>query len=115
MKKLSVGLVLAGMLLAAEADAGSLWGAGTASCGRWVTDRRNAPSTALFEFSWVQGYITGLNSGMPSSYTNNGQVGAQLDINAAEVWLDNYCQAHPLDHLADAADQLYTYARSRNE
>jgi len=112
MKKLSVMIVLAGMLLAGEAGAQTynVWGAGAASCGTWVTDRRGEALVADIDFAWVQGYITGLNA------ANNGQVGAQFgEADAAEVWLDNYCTAHPLDHLIDATDQLYTSARSQNK
>jgi hypothetical protein len=116
MKKLSVMIVLAGMLLADQAGAQtySIWGAGGGSCGTWVTDRHSNSDMAYDEFTWVQGYITGLNAGLPNKSSNNGQVGAQLDPNAAEVWLDTYCQAHPIDMLSDAAYQLYDYARSQN-
>ena len=115
-KKLGIAIVLAGMLLADQAGAGTitLWGAGNTSCGTWITNRRTDPGTARFEFSWLQGYITGLNAGLPSTDSNYGQVGASIDVDAAKVWVDNYCQAHPLNNLADAATELYTYARSQN-
>jgi hypothetical protein len=117
MKKLSVMIVLAAMLLAGEAGAGTIqvWGAGTVSCGTWATERRRDSFLSIDEFTWVQGYVTGLNSGLPSTDSNYGQVGVQLDPDAAKVWLDNYCQAHPLESLARAADSLYDYAKAQNK
>ena len=117
MKKLSVAIVLAGMLLAGEAGADKyrVWGSGTVSCGTWITHRGSNSFLADAEFSWVQGFITGLNAGLPNDSSNYGQVGAQLDPNAVEVWVDNYCQAHPLNDLADAATVLYVYAKVQNK
>jgi hypothetical protein len=31
-----------------------------------------------------------------------------LDAHAVIVWVDNYCQARPLDHLLDAAEAFVT-------
>ena len=117
MNKLGLAIVLVGMLLAGEADAQMLriLGAGAAVCGRWVTDRREDSALAIYEFSWVLGFFTGLNAGLPAESSNDHQVGAQLDVDVARVWLDNYCTAHPLDRLGKAAAQLYAYARSQNE
>jgi hypothetical protein len=117
MKKLGLAIVLVGMLLAREAGAQTInvWGSGTVSCGTWVTNRSNNPDMVFMEFSWVQGFITGLNAGLPIESSNNGHVGAHLDTNAAQVWLDNYCQAHPLDELSDASLALYFYARSQKK
>ena len=116
MKKVNVGILLAGMLLAGEADAGSfrVWGEGVILCDTWISDRHSDLTMANHEFSWVEGYITGLNSGLPSASSNNGQVGEHLAAEGAKVWLDNYCQSHPLDMLSQAADKLYDYARSQN-
>ena len=57
MKKLGVGIVLAGMLLAGEAGADQyrVWGAGNTSCGTWVTNRRADSVPAYAEFYWVRG------------------------------------------------------------
>jgi hypothetical protein len=117
MKKVNVGILLAGMLLAGEADAGSfrVWGEGVILCDTWISDRHSDLTMVNHEFSWVEGYITGLNSGLPSTSSNNGQVGEHIAAEGAKVWLDNYCQSHPLDTLAQAADKLYDYARSQNK
>jgi hypothetical protein len=117
MNNLGLAIVLAVMLFAGEADAQMLriLGAGAAVCGRWVIDRREDSALAIYEFSWVLGFLTGLNAGLPAESSNDHQVGARLDVDAARVWLDNYCTAHPLDRLAKAAAQLYAYTRSQNE
>ncbi len=38
---------------------------------------------------------------------HKGEVGDGLDIPALVVWLDNYCQAHPLDWIMNAANEFY--------
>ena len=30
----------------------------------------------------------------------------RIDADAISAWMDNYCQAHPLDSIAKAADQF---------
>ena len=117
MNKLGLAIVLAVMLFAGKADAQMLriLGAGATVCGRWVIDRREDSALAIDEFSWVLGFFTGLNAGLPAESSNDHQVGAQLDVDVARVWLDNYCTAHPLDRLSKAAAQLYAYTRSQNE
>ena len=116
MNKLGLAIVLAAMVLAGKVDAQVLIvGSGGLSCGTWVTDRQRTSYGMMLEIAWVEGYITGLNAGLPSEFSNNHQVGAHLDLDGFNVWLDNYCTAHPLDHLIDATDQLYTSARSQNK
>ena len=58
---------------------------------------------------WIQGYVTGLNSGLPASATDTGAIGEHIDIPALEVWIDNYCQAHPLDQIISAAQEFYNF------
>ena len=117
MNKLGLAIVLAVMLFAGKADAQMLriLGAGATVCGRWVIDRREDSALAIDEFSWVLGFFTGLNAGLPAESSNDHQVGAQLDVDVARVWLDNYCTAHPLDTLYQAANGLYLYAKSQNK
>jgi hypothetical protein len=72
-------------------------GAGLASCGTWIVDRRT-PLRWATESAWVLGFLSGV-----------GYMGSGFDplrgVNADGVnaWLDNYCQTHPLKDLADAA------------
>jgi hypothetical protein len=83
MKRLCVGLVLAGMLLGAggvRADP-FIWGYGSDSCGNWIADRKD-PSRSLvahYRLIWVEGYISGLNVGLPITATQTGQMGANTD------------------------------------
>jgi len=61
--------------------------------------------------AWVNGYVTGLQE----------QEGFQLterqarDRNARAVWIDNHCEANPLDDLHDAARALYLELQSRSD
>ena len=74
---------------------------GTETCGAMLAD--NQPALAA-DVEWVLGYISGLNRHAPpgeryagSSFRHGASVSA---------WLQNYCQTHALDSLAQAADAL---------
>ena len=66
------------------------------------------------EISWADGYVTARNSAVAeqlSTYfkgnvTDTMSVDFDLlkgtDVAAMEAWLENYCQAHPLDQLIKA-------------
>jgi hypothetical protein len=50
--------------------------------------------------SWAVGYLSGIAHQSGSDYMLG------LNVEAIYAWLDNYCSAHPLDHLDDALDAL---------
>jgi len=84
-------------------------GAGTFSCGQWVEEREAASRTGYFiNAQWVNGYLTGRQDG--SFSLTEQQVS---DVAARSVWLDNYCQANPLDELLAAARGLWHELASR--
>lgn len=86
------------------AEACRLMGAGTISCGKWTTDRRDPKSTlALLDASWVVGFLSGI--GWVGQNGDDPLRG--LDGEAVWAWIDNYCKANPLDSLDTAAVRFY--------
>ena len=62
----------------------------------------------VVDSDWVNGYLTGRQDG--AFGLTERQVS---DVNARDVWIDNYCQANPLDILTDAARGLWNELASR--
>jgi hypothetical protein len=108
-------------------------GAGSQSCGQWVTARGAIPQTetdtlgSLAVISWVQGFLAGSASsatvlptpadGAPSPNkllvarqtawrTVSGWLYDPPDAPAIQVWLDQHCPDHALEPIADAAFAL---------
>jgi hypothetical protein len=103
-KSLLVQVVLAGALITGSAhaqDGATMMGLGNASCGSWTAARRaprpGVPSPHEHE-QWVLGFLSGIGAGGPGMNPLNG-----VDGDAVWGWMDNYCQAHPLDKVRDAA------------
>jgi hypothetical protein len=71
-------------------------GVGGESCGSWTAARRN--DTDVSYLDWVGGFVSGVGWFAPSYNPADG-----LDGPAIWAWIDNYCQAHPLIKIADAA------------
>jgi hypothetical protein len=87
-------------------------GSGTSSCGQWLEDRETAgPDGYFLQDSWVNGYLTGHQDGdgEASGLTEN----QTSDLPARNAWIDNYCQANPLNDLTDAARGLWDELSSR--
>ena len=93
---LLVALGLSSATPAASADI-IISGAGTSSCGTWTAERRARSATAT-----VYPVGVGLSERRRS-------LGAGLnpmkgtDAPPVWAWMDNYCQAHPLIAIVDAA------------
>lgn len=84
-------------------------GQGSASCGTFLVDRaspdrRNAGHVQ--EMAWVLGYLDGLQQ--PNPYNV-----ASYDYGSLDMWLANYCEAHPSDFLMNAAQAFYTHIGGR--
>jgi hypothetical protein len=94
---LIVGLVA---VVPVEAQAFSMIGAGVGSCGTWTADRRSRPMPADVDAEWVLGFLsgTGFEDG-PEVNPLNG-----MDADGVLAWIDNYCHAHPITQIVDAAE-----------
>ncbi len=83
-------------------------GAGTISCGRYIDDKRNSPGLEhVANMHWVQGFITGVN------YSSTKNYGSGIDMIAMAQYLENYCQDHPLNNLAEASEKLLNALQNR--
>jgi hypothetical protein len=79
------------------ANAYTIYGAGAKSCGTWTDVRKNKNSYS--HVSWVLGFV--------SSYGYYGDKNLkEVDYQAMYSWMDNYCQASPLNRISDGAKKL---------
>jgi hypothetical protein len=77
------------------------------SCGAWVAAKQAAnaqyPSLiARVQYEdWMGGYLSGieLTTGISALETS--------DVPSIDLWIDQYCAAHPLDSLAVAGTSLW--------
>ena len=87
----------------------SIYGEGNVLCGKWMADRRGSAVSvegvlAQQDLAWVLGWLSAEGEDMAS---NQAKVKLrETDSNAVAHWLDDFCRAHPLDHLYDAAIAL---------
>jgi hypothetical protein len=90
------------------------YGAGFKSCSTYIEAReqQGADEAAFTEeapfMDWFAGYVSGVDAF--SLGTDNALAGS--DLNAAILWIDGYCQAHPaVQFAAAAAARLASAAR----
>jgi hypothetical protein len=92
-------IVLAAVLMTGSAEAFTvLGGQGALSCGSWTSARRDR--TASGPQQWVLGFLLGVGWALTDSGWNPLK---GVDADGVWAWVDNYCQAHPLQYLAEAA------------
>ena len=77
----------------------TIYGAGADSCGTWLAERKT--SAWFQDGEWILGFLTAANrfANVPPRHTDSA---------AITVWVDNYCQANPLEDLVEAATALLT-------
>jgi hypothetical protein len=78
------------------------FGVGGQSCGVWVDARKR--NEARSQGNWVLGYFSALNLWGVIGRDNDAL--KNVDANAIYHWLDNYCQANPLETIASAVGNL---------
>jgi hypothetical protein len=100
-------LTVALMTGSAEAAEGPIFnGLGVLSCGTWTDARRDRQAFGYEQ--WVLGFLSGIGyTGWMNYNPLNG-----LDANAVLAWIDNFCQAHPLDRISTAAS-LFVFEHPR--
>ena len=105
MVALSIGAADAQSTAAASLTYTNL-GVGTRSCGSWVSDKQiDGTTSAITEFlgdqQYVLGYIVGFEEFAGNELSKNMII--STDVNGVIGWIDNYCVAHPVDTITDAA------------
>ena len=97
---LAFGLCITATMARADEHPGQVmvFGSGTASCGSWMLSRNNYENDA-----WIFGFLTAYNMYLVKRGTT---ISAGTDASGPIGWVDNYCRAHPLDSIFDAAVRL---------
>jgi hypothetical protein len=82
-------------------------GAGNRSCGSWTQARRAGGVLTDTYQSWVAGFLSGSNSVIATDDLKIDILEGQAKLGDAQgiyAAIDNYCQSHPLNSIAEAAD-----------
>ena len=84
----------------AQAQTHATSGQGTAACGFWTASRHDGVASNAEQ--WILGFLSGI------AYATRGKVNPlhKMDDQAVWDWIDNYCKAHPLDLIANAAGKF---------
>jgi hypothetical protein len=53
--------------------------------------------------SWVYGYVSGYNAGLPSKSNFLDSIDAETIVN----WVDQYCEKYPTQNVTDSIDKLF--------
>lgn len=76
---------------------------GAPSCGNWLKERQIDRSLiGLANKYWLSGYLSGI------AITTDKDFITGTDNNSLDLWIDNYCQANPLENLGAAGVLLAT-------
>jgi hypothetical protein len=82
----------------------NVYGAGTMSCGAWAVVRQKQDFREAGQ--WMMGFVSG------AGWAGNKQL-RKSDADGMSAWIDQYCAAHPLDELSDAAAALVQTLQSK--
>ena len=106
-------IIAVGMLLApnsAASDEMAFVGAGTLSCGKFITNTEDDKTYRASYFFWAQGFLSGLNF----EYAPYFEFSTDLsDYAAMKMWIENYCKENPLDKYYIATAYLWAELRAR--
>lgn len=93
-------MVLAAVMTHRLAEAYYLVGPGGSSCGTWTADQRTDRNFYPLDPPWALGFLSGVG------YMGNGYMDPLngLGSGAVTARIDNFCQAHPLEIIAAAAE-----------
>jgi hypothetical protein len=81
-----------------------MYGLGTQGCGKYVaaTDQaKRGDGQAVYQYiTWMSGFMSHASGVNGVDYFKNS------DTESVQLWLENYCRAHPLEPFATAVTQL---------
>lgn len=91
----------------------SYMGAGAMSCGEYV--KQEALRTDALQ--WVLGFITAVNvtRAFDAKPDENISIMNGANVDAIELWLENYCAKNPLDSVTTATIRLVDEALKRSK
>src|SRR5437016_2491205 len=96
-----IGLIIGWCASASASDETGeyqVMGMGSRSCG-WFVSAHDTDEWRFEIMQWILGYLTAFNVITPNTYSIQGNA----DTKGLELWISNYCQAHPLESIATAA------------
>ncbi|WP_130217663.1 hypothetical protein [Bradyrhizobium genosp. SA-3] len=88
-------------------------GAGQRSCGQFIAAVGQTPVGQILYVErpngklygeliryheWMEGFISGFNSGFQSNIDDQ----VRIDLSSMDLWMRNWCNAHPTKTIADA-------------
>lgn len=93
---------------------------GTPSCASWNTGAEQKiafdtqastqmPWDYIAKSSWLSGYLSGRFTSMKSRIIDT------VDIDSINLWMNKYCNAHPLDDLQEGAESLIVELKKRKK
>jgi hypothetical protein len=89
----------------------SLLGSGYRSCENWTTEREGKTDRSYQFVQWILGFITAVNVYV---LQHDDDVTNGADNKELLEWIDNYCRAHPLVRIEDAAEELLKVVTKRS-
>lgn len=105
MKALIAAVVIGSLITTGVIAESRTYGAGVRGCGQYVTALKNAEtgdrSGAEQYLQWALGYLTA-----GSLVSNIDFLRSVKDRDSVELWLGNYCRAHPLETFLQATIEL---------
>jgi hypothetical protein len=81
----------------------SILKSGPDSCGAWTQERANGSTKSFMMQAWILGFVSGI---VYAEATGKTDPLGGIDAFGVFAWIDQYCQAHPLDDVAIAAREL---------
>jgi hypothetical protein len=97
-------ILIASSLADARENSWNVFGHGNSSCGEWVQPKDVSRETNM---AWVLGFLSGAQFGAAAVF--------ETDAAAVEVYMTNYCQAHPLEKIVEGAKALANDLDSRSK
>ena len=82
---------------------------GTKTCGQVVSDFKEGHTSKIVNSVRLGGFLTAYNFYI----TGVRDISGNTDPAAWDLWINNYCEKNPLDHLANAAEALVDELKSR--
>jgi hypothetical protein len=86
------------------------FGAVTGGCGKWASAPENSVVDIGF-FSWLVGFVSGVNA--LAVMTGRSDFLHGYDGYSLAPWAKNWCRAHPLDQVSNAAEALVAELANR--
>jgi hypothetical protein len=96
-------VVLSILMQATPSRAQKTVGYGETSCKSWTKERRTETAMSLAYSGWVLGFVSGVNA-IHILMADKSQDFIKTAVAKGMIaWVDDYCAAHPDDHLSSAA------------